>query len=72
MPEWNYRVVRIDDRSDWPEYDTILEVHYDETGRPAASCPIRLQSDTVENLRALLRRIEKAMELPVLSKSRDF
>lgn len=69
IKHWNYRVIRHQPKSGvgFVSY-AIHEVHYDDGGNPVAVSenPIRLVSDTPEDLAADLELMEEATRKPTL------
>jgi hypothetical protein len=74
VSHWNHRVIRlpvVDAAADEPkEFFTVAETHYDDEGVPYGYGDPEhnpLHSDSLEDLRATLERMLKALTAPVLS-----
>ena len=66
---WDYRIVK-DPKEDW---FGIYEVFYNEEGIPSPSSekPERVQGENVKEIRGVLKRMKRALDLPILE-DKDF
>ena len=74
MSHWNHRVIRFEYTDAGPddpkEFFTVAETHYDDKGVPYGYGDPEhnpLHSHSVDDLRATLERMLKALSRPVLS-----
>lgn len=68
MTTWNHRVMKFNDplHEEWLE---ICEVYYDEADKPFlyTEKAVGVAGETIDELRVTLRRMEKALDEPILT-----
>lgn len=62
---WNHRVVNCPSENGGGDFLTFREVHYDD-GRPVAYGDVFMCGDTQDELKELVKRLERALAEPVL------
>jgi len=68
---WNHRVMNCPSENGGEDLLLFKEVYYDEEGKPDSYSEPFMCGDDLDELRLLLRRLEKALSEPVLHET-DF
>ena len=63
---WNHRVINCPSENGGEDYFTFKEVYYDDDQKPYAYGNPFIGGDDIEELQALVNRLNKALEQPVL------
>lgn len=68
---WNYRVLRSVEGKKVQYYSyRIIEVYYDDDGKPNGWCETDASADTLKDLRATLNLMRRALKAPMLELKR--
>ena len=68
---WNHRVMNCPSENGGDDFYLFKEVYYDDQDRPDSYSEPFMCGDSVDELKELLQRLEKALTLPVLHEN-DF
>ena len=68
---WNYRLVNMAHENGGEPWVQIMEVYYDDTGKPNGYADATLGSETVDSCKEVLAMMQDAFNKPVLNQE-DF
>lgn len=63
---WNHRVVDLSAENGGDPLFGFREVYYEDGGKPESYCDAFMESESVDGLRELIARLQKALDKPVV------